>query len=147
MHKLNLIMRKQQTKPNCRIVFQIPGLQSPKMSVPRKRLVTYHRLKRTKWAWHVLTSTSVGWPTKQMVTGLIPCAGSQVPVGGVTEATYRCFSHKSMFLSLSFSFPFPSLFIYFSLEINKLNLKRGMTIKCHVWSWIGLGLRKYIYKR
>ena len=66
--------------------------------------------------WGTLTSVAplVGLhPTKPRVTGSIPSQGkvtrlwTQSTVGPIQEATNRCFSLTSMFLSLSFSLPSP----------------------------------------
>ena len=53
------------------------------------------------------------WLANRKATGLIPSqgtclgGGARSPFGGVREATDRCFSRTSMFLSLSFSLPSP----------------------------------------
>ena len=68
---------------------------------------------KIKLAWAGVAQWIECQPVNQKVAGLIPsqgtCLGLQArsPSGGVQEATNRCFSHTSMFLSLCFSLPPP----------------------------------------
>ena len=55
---------------------------------------------------------SVGWvlhckPEVAGMMGHVPGLWARSPVRGMLEATDGCFSHTLMFLSLSFSFPYP----------------------------------------